>query len=858
MRFKLKKIIPYIVAFLLPIVIIMTYIFSRELLQGNYIKGGENFLLADMASQYNSIYAWIWEVLRGNESIFYSFGKGLGGNMASTFGYYGASPFNILYLLCSKDSIPLMTWIIYLLKIGFSSMFMYIFLNNKFKDNKNMNIVFAITYSLMAYTVNYYFNNMWLDVILMTPLVMLGIDKLFNKKSIIFYVVTLSIAIMSNFYISYMLCIFCVIYFIYELLNKYKLREIKEYKDTLLRFTIGSLLAGGLAMFILLPALLNLSEVMRFSLDKSLLNIDFSLWKREIFTNILSKFYIGSHNSTSVLSRNRPNLYCGMLTIVLFFIYFANKKIKIKEKIYTAIVTIFFILSLMIPHLNLFWQAGSFPNGYICRYSFLFSFFLIMIAARSFMKLDKIKFRYFIGFIILYVLISIKISAQYLVFLEHKDIIISSIFVLIYLIILYVLPYIKKKEDKKSLKFLLIVLVAFELFLNFKYCFLTNTDMKVSGNYKNYYYQTCPVINNLDNDFYRVDGDYRYSYLDSWICNTNTITTSLSTNTGDLYRFWKENSGNVTYTTILYDLNKLPIFDSIFGVKYITSEKKLNDSYYDYYKKFNVTKYKYSSNKYEKRKIYIYKNPYALSLGYLIPNNYSEIYKNSKVKDSFQSLNRLMKTISGNDENVLTKYKTKKISKNKYNIELDDEKYIYLSFDYDVSINWSIYASIYINDEYITSSTSDDIGNIKIENKWPNQTITLKVGSNEKETKTGDLVAYKLNMDIFTKDINILKQNQLENIEIKNNTMSASIDVEKDSVLFTSIPYEKGWNVYVDGKKVKYEKIANEFIGIKLNKGKHDIKMKYYSHHIGIGIVISIISLIVLIGYEIFIRKKKI
>ena len=113
-------------------------------------------------------------------------------------------------------------------------------------------------------------------------------------------------------------------------------------------------------------------------------------------------------------------------------------------------------------------------------------------------------------------------------------------------------------------------------------------------------------------------------------------------------------------------------------------------------------------------------------------------------------------------------------------------------------------------------------------------------------------------MDIFTKDINILKQNQLENIEIKNNTMSASIDVEKDSVLFTSIPYEKGWNVYVDGKKVKYEKIANEFIGIKLNKGKHDIKMKYYSHHIGIGIVISIISLIVLIGYEIFIRKKKI
>lgn len=856
---KFKKIIKYVIAFFIPVFIVLIHIFSKEIVEGNYIKNCENFLLADMASQYNSIYGYVWDLLRGNESIFYSFGKGLGGNMASTVGYYAASPFNVLYLFISKGNIPIMTFIIYLIKIGLASLFMYYYFKKKYEDKESyLFIMFSIMYSLMAYTVNYYFNNMWLDVILLTPLVMLGIDKIIDNKSFKFYTIVLAIAIISNFYIAFMLCIFCVIYFLYQFLLKYKIKEIKKHKNIILKFILGSLIAGGLSCFLLLPSLLNLKEVMRFPLDKSLLKINFKSWKNDIFNNIICKLYLGTHNTTSVLSRNRPNLYSGLLTLVLCFFYYFNKNIKIKEKIFTLIIMIFFILSFMIPHLNLFWQAGSFPNGYICRYSFLFSFFIISIALRCFIKLDKIKIRYFIVFAILFGFSSYKIANQYLVFIEKKDIIISCLFIAFYLLVLLGIMYFKREDYKRQLKFILFMAVLFELFLNFRYCFLANSDMKVVGNYKHYYTQSCPVLNNLDDDFYRVDGDYKYSYLDSWICHNNTVTTSLSTNTGDLYRFWKKNGGNVTYTTIMFDMNKLPIFDALFGVKYITSENKLKDSLYDYNSKFKTKKYKYSENRYVNKTNYIYQNPYALSLGYLIPKNNETLYNKYNVEDSFQSLNRLMKTLTGNDEDVLKPYKKKYLGKNKYEFDINnDEKYLYLSFDYDVSINWTIYDSIYINDEYITSATSDDVGSLRVDNNYKNQKIKVKIGNDENVKIQDNLVIYYFDMEVFEKDVNILKQSQLRNIKLKNNKLEGDIEVNKDSTLFLSLPYEKGWNVYVDGKKTKYNKVVDEFIGVDVSKGTHHIKMIYYSHHVFLGIFVSIISLIVLIVCENYVKLKK-
>ena len=201
-------------AFFIPIIIVGVHLIFMELTHPGYFSKGENLLLADMSSQYNSLYSYFQDILLGKASIFYSFSKTIGGNMASTIGYYLSSPFNLLYVFFPKSLIPLCTFIIYLLKIGLTGLFMNIFLMKKQKLKDYSVLIFSTFYALSSYIVNYYFNNMWLDVILLTPLVMYGIDYIIEKRKIYLYTIFLSIAIISNFYIAYMLCIFSIIYFV--------------------------------------------------------------------------------------------------------------------------------------------------------------------------------------------------------------------------------------------------------------------------------------------------------------------------------------------------------------------------------------------------------------------------------------------------------------------------------------------------------------------------------------------------------------------------------------------------------------------------------------------------------------------
>ena len=854
MKLDRKKVIIGILAFIIPILIILGVTITLEIIShGTHFKNGENYLLADMASQYNSLYNYIHNVLVGNDSIFYSFSKGLGGNMASTFGYYLASPFNILYMFVSKIDTPLMTYIILLIKFGLCSFFMNIFLSYKYKP-KFTNLIFSVSYALMGFTTVYYFNNMWFDVIYMAPLVMLGINKLIDNNKPVFYIITLALAIMFNFYMAYMLCIFVVIYFLYELFCKYKFKDFKEYKGIILGFILSSLIAGGIAAFILLPSIINLSHVMRFELDKTLLNVNAEQIYKTFLNNVFSKTYIGTHNTTSVLGRNRPVIYVSLFCFSLAFLYFFNKKIKTREKILSLVVIILMTLSLVIPHLQLFWQAFSFPNGYISRFSYLFTFFIIYIASKCFYNDDKIKLRYYIILLLLYIFISYKVSKIYLVFLGNSDIILSCIFVTLYFIMHFIYTRINKKW---IVGIIILITVLAELTINYADTLVTVKSLKVVNSYSMFYKEACNNLNSIDNDFYRMDGNYYYSYLDSYTCSTHGFTTALSTNDGDLYRFFKNHGGSLTYTTLIYDLNKLPIFDSILGIKYINSKEVLEDPLYNYKDKFRITKYNSFKKIYENKYVYLYENPYTLSLGYLIDNN-KDLYKSYKGANSFENINKFISMISGIDDKVL-----KPISKEylpdgtyKFNINTDSDK-LYLTVDYDVAINWSVYETVYINDEYVTSLDSENVGTVVLDNKYKNSEITMRL-DNSNAKKIDKTNMYYLDEEVFNKVYNKLKKYQLENVSVKGNKVSGDIKVDKDSVMFLSIPYDKGWRAYVDGKKVKVNKIAGDFTGIKLDKGKHHIRLVYYSEGLFTGIIISIASLTLLIVYIIKNNYKRI
>ena len=165
---KLKKVLKYLSLFFVPILILNIAIIIK-----NGLHELENqYIVGDLYNQYISFIKWFQNVLFGRESLFYSFSKGAGGNMFSTFAYYLSSPVNLILIFFKNFSIAKIMMLLINIKIGLSSVSMYIFLKNKFQSDNFIKIfIFSIIYSLCGSVICYYSNLMWLDMFYLTPIV---------------------------------------------------------------------------------------------------------------------------------------------------------------------------------------------------------------------------------------------------------------------------------------------------------------------------------------------------------------------------------------------------------------------------------------------------------------------------------------------------------------------------------------------------------------------------------------------------------------------------------------------------------------------------------------------------------------
>ena len=73
----------------------------------------------------------------------------------------------------------------------------------------------------------------------------------------------------------------------------------------------------------------------------------------------------------------------------------------------------------------------------------------------------------------------------------------------------------------------------------------------------------------------------------------------------------------------------------------------------------------------------------------------------------------------------------------------------------------------------------------------------------------------------------IIKKAFLKSYKYKGNVIEGTYATSQKSTMMLSIPYEKAWSAYVDGQKVKVKKVAGIFMGIDMDKGTHNIYMKY-------------------------------
>lgn len=823
------------------------------ILQGIAPFGKNTMLDVDFYHQYGPLLNELYDRVKSGETLIYSFNTGGGIPFYRNFLNYLSSPFNIILFLFKKRDIVMAFSVIIGLKAIMGATAMSYFLKKTFHKDDYFLCVFGILYAFSGYFCAYYWNIMWLDGMVFLPLIMYGINRLIDDNNPIIYIVFLAVMLLANYFIAYMICIYAVIYFgvyLYFHLKKGYLKNLK----TLLIFIISSLLAAGLMAVFLIPLYKALSSISATHGGYPTTAFNFNI-QNYLFNHL-------SGVSRTVFASDPlplPNVYCGVLTLVLILTLFMNGKINIEVKVLALLSLIFFYVCFNIAIIDYMWHAFHVPNDLPWRYSFLYVFTLIILAYYANTKRDSLKKPYAI---ISYFLILVMILCAYYMNFKNTNLnktIICAAFVLGYFL-LYVLSNIKE-INQKLMAILTILVVSIEAVFGININWNINHDLKTFMSDKDDCQNLVKAAKKIDNDFYRTE---KTSYLTlndgAWYdyYAMTTFTSMAYENTAKFQRMIGLGGNNIN--SYYYKYFETPVYNVMFNVRYIIGDTTDNN-YYDFVTSnasFNLTRFKYPSsimyvlnNDVKKWHLEEY-NPFKnqekfISLGTGIKDVYKGatvtkvvganilddgFYKNSNGTFSYT-------TDSNNFSNAIT-----------FTVHHEKSKNLYLYVGGANVSSFMVDGKVYsINsDEYYVVDTG-----LK-NNEDTDVTITLKNAN----TSFLYFYAYTISDDNFNKFYNVIKDNSLNVKKYRDTLIEGDLYAIKNGTSFTTLSYDKGWQVFVDGKKVKTYKLANTYLGFDIKKGNHKIKFIYYPDGMQQGLLISTISSVLLIIYIwLFLKKDK-
>ncbi len=340
--------------------------------------GSEKTILwIDANGQYISYFAYFKNILLGNESPLFTFAKIIGGDMVGLMAYYLLSPFNLVFLLFPTRLFPQAFAIVGVLKTGAAGLTAAIYFSKKDMDNTKV-LLLSSAYGFMSYTVVNLPNIMWIDGVIILPLIALGIDRLFEGKSAILYFVTLLYGIFVNYYIGFMLCGASAIYFLYKLVKG----EIKNIAY-IIRYGISSICSGLLNMAMIIPALKSLEGSSKSSMN-FMDNIGFTeyLSFEKLIKHILFPVTTVEKGTTII-----PTIFVGFIITGLFILFFISKNVCLKNKLAAALISVIFGVSFCFATPYYIWHGFARPVWFEYRFAFIASFFMILIAAELLTKI---------------------------------------------------------------------------------------------------------------------------------------------------------------------------------------------------------------------------------------------------------------------------------------------------------------------------------------------------------------------------------------------------------------------------------------------------------------------------------------
>lgn len=415
----------YLASALLPMTIMLLVWFFM----GVYPFGSKSLMAVDFGAQYISFYGFLKNaILTGDWSAFsYSFTKSLGGNMIGVLAYYLISPFNIFYILLPYSQYGLAVFLTIFLRygaIGWSFAFLLVRRYNGLKKKRWLVPLMATVYALSGMLVAYQMNVIFYDAMIMLPILLVYLEEMLDGKSGLPFLLFLGLTMFLQFYMGYMISIFIALYACYYCAPALAIEG--NWQDKLLNFlrpllrALGlSLLGVALASVLLVPVVSNLLDS-KGQVGGGM-NFSFALQINPL--DILSKLTIGGYDTTSGWSAgpNLPNIYVGSLTLTAFFLYFKTKGIHRYKKIAAIIISSIFFLSFVHEFTSKIWHMGQNPAGFFFRFSWIFSFFMVLLAYQALQKGTQLGKKGLLAGLVILVLSAVYVGSQDYSYISWKQ-----------------------------------------------------------------------------------------------------------------------------------------------------------------------------------------------------------------------------------------------------------------------------------------------------------------------------------------------------------------------------------------------------------------------------------------------------
>lgn len=809
--------ITYIIAFVIPLIIMTALYIAREI----YPFGNNCYLRSDMYHQYAPFFSELWNKLRHGESLTYSWDIGMGTNFTALYAYYLASPSNwFIVLFPQKYMIEIMNVII-ILKLCLSSLTFTYYISKHFNTRKCTIALFGMFYALSGFVAAYSWNIMWLDCLVLLPLIILGLERLVNENHCFLYCITLGLCIYTNYYIAIMVCISVVLYFI-VLMAAYKgTRRPVIYVKKFLNFAIYSLLAGGLAACLLLP------EFYAFTLSASN-NIEFPK-KLSLYFSILNIVTRHLINVPVHLGLDHyPNIYCSVAVLLLFPLYVMDKKVDLREKIGKSALVLIFLTAFNLNIPNFIWHGFHFPNSLPCRQSFIYVFFLLAMCYEALSHLKSMTTKQLGGALWIAIGILLFIEQVFTVdeTYDFTIVYISGTFILVYALIMLI-------HLKHEFKVPVIIFIAFSLCII--ECTINMDSTGIGTTSRSSYLLDYDAVKTVtqtvaddDSSFYRMDKKFgsRSNNDGAWH-NYHSISTFSSTSNGAMEEFFGELGFEHSFNAYKYNGATL-VTESLFSVKYAISNRILTESPLRSY---------YTGSDGE----FIYKNNYTLPIGFMTYNDPYGWEADSANDAGIENQNSLIKNLTGISNVFTLTYENATDASFEVKPVKAGHLYMIVRNTSCDTVTATINSSEYTYKDLKKGGTIIDLGYAT-----PDDIIVISGDTSMNAS------VYTLESSRFIEAFNILNNNSLNVSEFTNNKIIGTVNASKDATLICSIPYDKGWSVYIDGKKAETNDIYGALISVNVPAGEHTVTLKYMPVNFILGCIITSLCIIILIGIYTF------